>query len=420
MILKNIHYFIKQLNINYNLTTSENISELIINTICEIHKLSNKNLINVISKHPRYLIIAKKFNYTDSLIYDLSGTLLFLDKSNNCFKFISTLLPKGNVCDNSVFLKKKLENENIIKIIYPVLNMTHIALYYFDNKWCMASQYSIDIADNIYYKSTFQDILSSILKKVSNDIFSFDILNKNFSYLFAFNHKEIHYLTQKKEIYLIDIFQHNIYPNEIIESNESTNSSELISSELIDIQKGVLTCLNIPELIPENILKFSVVDYDVSAENVNNLYCFGITVFMENNYYTFETKFYKFMKKMVYSIPQDIQRDKIPNFLVLRANLNYIHNARFIKIFPEYLSEYEKITNIKYKIIELLIENNKTKKRKEISVDDKTQRLFEYFFYKFKSEYYSVDYNLVDTKKILFDCISDMTHLTIYYKILYC
>lgn len=112
--------------------------------------------------------------------------------------------PSGKVCcatNMGMFLGEDdsfIDKYNDIKKIYFMDDGTTAYLYYYDGRWCMASNRSYDIS-NVARLSplTFREALDETLQNYAD--FSFEKLNKNYVYAIGFHHKAIHPFSGEKE-----------------------------------------------------------------------------------------------------------------------------------------------------------------------------------------------------------------------------
>lgn len=94
--------------------------------------------------------------------------------------------------------QKELESNFDQYDIYKVIDGTICTLYYFDDKWCIATGKGMDVSNYNArtLKKTYGEILDECL--VNYPDFSYDKLDKEKSYTIGFNHPDLHYLSNKK------------------------------------------------------------------------------------------------------------------------------------------------------------------------------------------------------------------------------
>jgi hypothetical protein len=419
---------------------------LLINADYKINNLKNK-FINLKNK--------KILSILNGAIFCLGDTINFNNRSH--LRLLTILSPRfEEIPHNNLHNLHNLHNSHYVNIenkkIIPSVNGTLISVYWFNDKWNVSSR-------NVIFANLMNEFISAT-KAQSADLFDFNYLDKSIFYNFVlmnipqlFGDKilVINYenLLNKKPLFMTKIVlidYYNVVP---------TNIKNILSSlNIHDIREYAINIdyPRIHKLLANYVVKN--IDKIISTDIIN--YIFGFYDYENMRFY--ETGFNKILKKMLHwngpkiynynyntdTSYTDNYNSNYTNYIILRANINYIWSSYFLHMFPQYTQKYNEFSQIKQKIIANIISQiKKNKKNKhndyelsaeiytelsaEISTNNsvsaistiKINKLTEYFYEKIlKENSFNIDPYSIDSAKILLDWVSDPEHLLVYSNIL--
>ena len=236
----------------------------------EVIALSSKSDSNILITNPRIMMTRDKLTKIrpDNAIFN--GIVIDVATGS-----ILAIHPRAMVLlhhDISI-LKDKEHNYTVHKAYDGSL----ITMYYWNNKWCIASARSVDFSDSCMFGTTK-------VETIVRDLFTeggltFDDLDRDHCYSFVFIHPEWQPRTDKPELYYISSYNtktckllHNI-PNVILTSkikqdiNEESANLDTLVARLSDINKSTFTAGVIFRALDSN----THVDYYVESAAMNIL-----------------------------------------------------------------------------------------------------------------------------------------------------
>ncbi|NDD93082.1 hypothetical protein EBZ37_13500, partial [bacterium] len=221
---------------------------------------------NTLITNPRVIISRNKYSKLSTNNVIFNGIIIDAAESK-----VIAIHPKAMLLlhnDLTVINKEKYR-------MYKAYDGSLITVYYWNNKWCIASAKSIDFSDSCMFgKTTVNVIIKELLDKIG---LSFDDLDKNTCYSFVFTHPEWHPRAKKSELRYINAYDVDTYKlltdiPEILkdkiniqEEVDITNIDTLIA-QLHDINKDTFISGYIFRAIDDNSI-----DYYIESAAMNIL-----------------------------------------------------------------------------------------------------------------------------------------------------
>jgi hypothetical protein len=311
-------------------------------------------------------IKTKKYEFYDNL------SKRILVKEHNCNNIY------GEINKNMVkltYMPICISNFNLLDIsnniqqykIYKLEDGTIFSLYWYNNKWCIATNNGIEVNKLSWIgKETYEEI---IIKLFNMNNLTFDKLDKNIAYTFGFTYPLFHpFILSKERIWYIRHFnvqeqkEYSNCPFENIEPQIEITNKQL--NELIIHNDKVMT-----EFISNN----------VSNETIEMGY-YGFILTHGNLTYILPSEIYKVIKQLVY---EGLRKDS--NIVLSNENRQNYIAAKVAVLYPKYgylfpsLTHKIKEINSKLDSLSCIITNKykiKNAKFEETNPLHKSARLF--------------------------------------------
>lgn len=228
---------------------------------------SNKQDSNILITNPRVILSRNKFVKltTDNAIFN--GIIIDVAKGK-----IIAVHPRGMlmITNNDT----NMVNKNEYKM-YKAYDGTLVTMYFWNDKWCIASAKSVDFSDSCMFGTTkVETIIRELLAKVG---LSFNDLSKTVCYSFVFTHPEWHPRAESAELYYIHSYDIDkdaplleipeILKNKVkMSEEENIDELDALKAKLGEINKSTFTAGYIFRAINDNNI-----DYYIESAAMNIL-----------------------------------------------------------------------------------------------------------------------------------------------------
>ncbi len=299
----------------------------------------------------------------------------------------------------------------------------------------MASTNGFDIGGFLWMgKHTYSDIFDIVSKLYPR--FSYDTLDKNYSYTIGFRHPEFHpLLTDGARMWFIQccaLDQANAAPYKIV-----TSASADIG---IPIQMPSM----IPELSPRDVMEWIAATnnqamnaYTVSMkgamkgspyEQVTPVIHYGFILRSDTADIIMESDLMKTVRKLVYNLPKNNYRNLVHidaldrlDYAVLRAFLSENATGPFRILFPQFNEKFKTYNSLfldlSSKIISILRQRSPTDARPDDSVAP-IDKLAKYFAQHIQAQT-GINVMNASGQSIVIDFLRDRRYLDMYYSFLF-
>lgn len=287
----------------------------------------------ITEKKGRIMFSTQRFNadFRDALVRECGGVVVDVSNWNILAMPPPPFNPRINIS------RVKLSNYYVSYINEG----TTITLYYYNDKWCIASTNGYDVSDLIWSgNKTYRQVFDEILVEYPD--FKWDALDKNASYTIGFHHSEFHPFKgpseKDKHAWLIYHTSKKVV---------SINNASLIG---IPTQRQVTGVFDIHELIKmaknsmEEFIEKKTVLYGFILRNKNDQYGQFSNILIES-------ALLKRIRELIYNDKTDrlnphhenyIGSAKRMEYIALKSYLDINNRQIFIMMFPQYQVNYNK------------------------------------------------------------------------------
>jgi hypothetical protein len=292
----------------------------------------------------------QRFNTSDLLTLECNG--LVLDISTNNPLVIPQLLYKSDIDINVV--NNHLSND--LYDIFCIEDGTTINFYYWNKMWCISTARSYDLTDKKWGSLTYKEVVQSILGESTKQFY--ESLDKNKCYTFGFKHVDLHpFMGGDVNVVNKIWFIQSVVINDSV-NNESfgkINYEFINNNQIIHQESFNKNLINVKNLFP--ILKNSLNDF-INNKIVNYGFMLRSKDSNKTNEYSnilLESSLLQAIRKLYYqssfnNISKELGYDR-SIYILINAYLNINRQSLFIKIFPQYLLNFNKLNLITTDIV---------------------------------------------------------------------
>jgi hypothetical protein len=390
-----------------NNVTQENIDKL---RKCHLHVKADK--IALENGHPtRLLLTADRYS---------------ADMSNAAIRRCNGLI----VCGGKVLVypQEMLNIRPNIKTViknwnrysqYNIIDGSVISLYYFDNKWRIATTNGYDVNDLKWNNSdiTYQTVLMQLF---SDNRINLNDLNITLSYTFIIRHPSIH------------LFKRDPMGLWLIRACNGTSEVPLDSLSrplrCLMRQQARNRLLSYKQI--NDICKSALHNYVKNPRGSNINYGFILRIENTNSgqdlgYDTnvlLESNMLKKIRQLIYNLPKgDLRPAKPRQYCILRAYLNYSQRPVFKALFPEYLPTFDQYNKLFVEATNCVMNcmRNRNTRAKLIEFHNEPYELIAFNLLADIERMENVNTFDTTSNYILRDIIMDQKYLDLYYSIIY-
>jgi hypothetical protein len=302
----------------------------------------------------------KRFNTEHKFAYILNGFIVeYVSKptGNELGRVLAVPIPLLLTQNRQQATVNKLLNTYSGKYqVYPVMDGTGVNLYYYDNRWCIATVNSFEINTLKWLNDiTYEQALCETLRVEKFSDFT-DKLNTNYCYVLGFHHKQIHPLDSEFDT----VWSFRAY-------DTAKLTSSVLALQAAGSDNTAYANINIDDYIVdcdiEGVVKVSpMVDYDMVTLLRNNesalskfikqsQICYGFIVrgdvgeLGEYSNMLFESSLLTAMRNYLYNFPKDRELKKLSSvdkikYQALKAYLDQRNRETFKTLFPSIANVY--------------------------------------------------------------------------------
>lgn len=304
--------------------------------------------------------------------------------------------------------------------IYKINDGTTVTLYYYKDEWCMASTNGFDISN---YKwigdKSYRELFDEVALLYPD--FNLDTLDRNYCYVIGFRHQVMHpLLSEVNRMWYIMSYDLNLI-----------NKADIINYRVLNIglpEQSVFTTNKIRKNDIVKILcannKHALQRYKQSCggntPNINYGYILrsdSLPNHLEcNSDIIMESSLLNKLKQMIYNVrPTALELNNTNRmfYIILQNYLGYESNHEFMKLFPQYTTEYNRIDTVMTALINEVITRLRVWKQTVFQDESKLSKLATVIANKIKNE----DINVLEPSgcSIVSDLVKNRDFIHMYF-----
>lgn len=304
----------------------------------------------------RVILFGKKTgaDFKNPMTKECNGLVLEYD---NGWRVLA--IPPRAFCTNKLSMKKinDLYSAGAYEV-YEVLDATILTLYYYKNAWKVSSTKGYDIGNTYMVgKMTFMDAIADLMETKYRS-FSFENLNKNYSYTIALRHSKYHifdetkHLTARPRSGQREGFDMNSYLTIMCVADLSTCA--YVSKHVVGLPKQNALNLRDPNIsMLMNYARSAYAKYEKAYRLQNFKYkpLYGYILRAKNRSVPdecstiyIESELYKVLKIGLYKNNEPLRTDNT-NELIVSMSMNHERYEQFRIMFQQFDSEFKQLEN---------------------------------------------------------------------------
>ncbi len=291
--------------------------------------------------------------------------------------------------------------------IYPMNDGTTINLYYFNDKWVMATARGYDMNKVSWANNkTFQEVFDELVEHCKYN-FKYENLDKTKTYSIGFKYLQYHpFIDNQDEGYIGKMWfiQSTSINKETLGKVSYDEDIGIPKQTKLDIDASVMQKDNVLSL--EDFYKNKIINYGYILKAKNPTYEEG---YIE---YVFPSALFKAIQKFVYIRTHTFESGNKIKSIILRAYFDFKNRETFTKLFPQYKGDMLKIQEIIKKIIDKIITIAKTNNMSGVGKFDKIAQ----FFYDEIGK--KINYTNKNSRSMIHDFIVNQKYLSKYLELL--
>jgi hypothetical protein len=291
--------------------------------------------------------------------------------------------------------------------IYPLNDGTTINLYWFNNKWTIATVRGYDM-NKVSWASgkTFEEVFNELIETCKYD-FNYDKLDKSKTYSIGFKYLPYHpFIDSSDENYIGKMWfiQSTSICEETLGNVSYDEDIGIPLQEKLEIDDKIMQKNNVLSL--EDFYKNKVINYGYILKSKNPTYEEG---YIE---YVLPSVLFKTIQKFIYIRAQNFESSNKIKSIILRAYFDFKNRETFMRLFPQYKGDIVKIQEIINKIVDKIILFSRTNNTSETS---KTDKLAKFFFDEIGNK---INLYIKNSRSMVLDFIVNPKYLKKYLELL--
>ena len=263
--------------------------------------------------------------------------------------------------------------------VYQRENGTHVVIYYFENKWTIATAKGIDMNETIWRTKTYQEMLNDCLAPTGWEEFT-QALNPAYSYAACFNHEDLHVFspTIYGSKFIIENMVRLSDGVDISQTHEPDFVKMLEKTRLKSVTSDPITFdIKSPELIIDTI-KTNCFNAHLDYEEADIVQYGYVVRGLDGGDVVFESSLQKLLNELYYdqSYTQDITDTSYERHkYVLLFNYLSENSEMFIELFPQFKSDFNNFSANMRDIVEQLKTMYQNAKQKAEQKKEQTPKI---------------------------------------------
>jgi hypothetical protein len=288
--------------------------------------------------------------------------------------------------------------------IYPLNDGCTINLYWFDDRWIIATARGYDMTKVSWANNeTFQEVFDKLVELYD---FSYDKLDKSRTYTIGFKYLPYHpFIDSDEENYIGKMWyiQSSSLDEDTLGQVSYMDDIGIPKQSKLDITASDMQKNNVLAL--QDFEKSKTINYGYILKAKKPTYEEGY------NEYVVPSTLFTAIQRFVYIRTHKFESNNKIKSIILRAFFDFKNRETFMKLFPQYKGDIIQIQSIIKKIIDKIIYISKTNN----NGNSKIEKLAQFFYDEIGKK---INYNNKNSRSLIFDFIVNQKYLSKYLELL--